>query len=656
MENLIKTTKWIAIILTLAISLPPFAFSQRYVISDDAAVKGRKLITFSPIVQRRQVQNLSANILETPSRSRRQPIQYVPFQMINPRTNRPIAPDAKLSLKLPNGEVRNFTAQQFFDQLNALEQSMNQAGRTLRDPDAFKDLRAEPINKIVSNAPPVLPNGYSTFKFSVAKSSNNNPFSNTALAQTITSPSMATLMKAANLDWFSKLYVADVGETTGTNEFPATWVAQSLPSTNSLRTIFPLLIQVTDGFEGLAAKAIWQVSEQPFTGTSQDKIISSGETSSLGWAKTQRGVSTYMTSAEELAKSKFGVVYANVSNVQAPPKNTIKNLYARVLLINAAGETVKITNPIILSYGFAEAKKVYVPFSTYANTPYLNYDYPSDKKIPFGVFLKGPGIKSVRTQIGSDEGIKPVGYKVEAGAAIGLRYFNFLSLVNTAEPSSKELELIKGDFVAISGNSTSSSGQNEPNGVSLNVRLLDGLVTEKIPLTNKTPTGAISLNYKLSQSLDIDLVNIRFTIGPVPVAIRAGIGGEAGLEIQGTADLVKQEVIGSINPYISSRFDASGGVDAFIAYATLNAKLDPLLYIGLPMSFRSDSPDKVFMDGKLKGLYGTVYLKVGFYYPCPDLGKVVGWLTGDEEVPLCECNWEYNIFQLDGFEHDFNNK
>jgi hypothetical protein len=186
--------------------------------------------------------------------------------------------------------------------------------------------------------------------------------------------------------------------------------------------------------------------------------------------------------------------------------------------------------------------------------------------------------------------------------------------------------------------------------------LLDGLVTEKIPLTNKTPTGAISLNYKLSQSLDIDLVNIRFTIGPVPVAIRAGIGGEAGLEIQGTADLVKQEVIGSINPYISSQFDASGGVDAFIAYATLNAKLDPLLYIGLPMSFSSDSPDKVFMDGKLKGLYGTVYLKVGFYYPCPDLDKVVGWLTGDEEVPLCECNWEYNIFQLDGFEHDFNNK
>jgi len=655
MENLIKTTKWITIILTLAISLPPFAFSQRYVISDDAAVKGRKLITFSPIVQRRQVQNLSANILETPSRSRRQPIQYVPFQMINPRTNRPIAPDAKLSLKLPNGEVRNFTAQQFFDQLNALEQSMNQAGRTLRDPDAFKDLRAEPINKIVSNAPPVLPNGYSTFKFSVAKSSNNNPFSINALDQTVTSPSLATLMKAANLDWSSKLYVAEVGETTGTNEFPATWVAQSLPSTNSLRIVFPLLIQVTDGFEGLITKVVWQVSEQPFMGTGQDKIIASGETNSLGWAKTQRGVSTYMTSAEELAKSRFGVVYANVSNVQAPPKNTIKNLYARVLLINATGETVKITNPVILSYGFAEAKKVYVPFSTYANTPYLNYDYPSDKKIPFGVFLKGPGIKSVKTQIGSDEGIKTVSYTVEAGAAVGLRYFNFLSLVNASEPSSKELELIKGDFVAISGN-TSLSGLNKTNGVSLNVRLLDGLATEKIPLTDKTASGAVSLNYKVSQSLDIDLVNMRFMIGPVPIAIKASLGGEAGLNIQGSADLIKQEVIGSISPYVSSRFGASGGVDAFIAYATLNSKLDPLLYVGLPMSFSSNSPDKVFMDGKLKGLYGTVYLKVGFYYPCPDLGKVVGWLTGDEEVPLCECNWEYNIFAFDGFEHDFNNK
>jgi hypothetical protein len=186
--------------------------------------------------------------------------------------------------------------------------------------------------------------------------------------------------------------------------------------------------------------------------------------------------------------------------------------------------------------------------------------------------------------------------------------------------------------------------------------LLDGLATEKIPLTDKTASGAVSLNYKVSQSLDIDLVNMRFMIGPVPIAIKASLGGEAGLNIQGFADLIKQEVIGSISPYVSSRFGASGGVDAFIAYATLNAKLDPLLYIGLPMSFRSDSPDKVFMDGKLKGLYGTVYLKVGFYYPCPDLGKVVGWLTGDEEVPLCECNWEYNIFAFDGFEHDFNNK
>ncbi len=649
--------KPLALVFAIIIGAPQCAFSQRYTISDDPAVRGRKLITFSPIVQRRQVQNLSVNLLETPSRSRRQPIQHVPFQMINPRTNRAISPDAKLSLKLPNGEVRNFTAQQFFDQLNALEQSMNQAGMTLRDPNSFSNFRVEPVSKVAANAQPVLPNGFSTVKFNFAKSpKNSNPFSINELNQATTSPSLATLMKAANLDWFSKLYVADVGETTGTNEFPANWVIQSLPSTNSLRKIFPLLIQVTDGFEGLISKAIWQVSEQPFTGTGQDKIIASGETNSFGWGKTQKGVGVYMTSAEDIAKSRFGVVYANVSNVQAPPKNTIKNLYARVLLINAAGETVKTTNPVILSYGVVESKKVYVQFPTYASTPKIDYAFPADSKIPFGIFLKGPGISSKKMQVTSEEGLKPVGYKVEAGAAVGLRYFNFLSLVNTSEPSSKELELIKGDFVAISGNSTSSSNQNEPNGVSLQIKLLDGLVTEKVPLTNKTPTGAVSLNYKVKQSLDVDLVNTRFMIGPVPVAIRASLGGEAGLEIQGSADLVKQEVMGSISPYVSSRFEASGGVDAFIAYATLNSKLDPLLYIGMPMVFTSSSPEKVSIDGKLKGLYGKVYLKVGFYYPCPDLGKVVGWLTGDEEVPLCECNWEYNIFAFDGFEHDWKSK
>src|ERR1044071_5605810 len=118
---------------------------------------------------------------------------------------------------------------------------------------------------------------------------------------------------------------------------------------------------------------------------------------------------------------------------------------------------------------------------------------------------------------------------------------------------------------------------------------MEGLYNSEIGFTEKIPgTDNISLNYTVKQPLDVELLNTRFMIGPVPFKVTVGIGGEAGVELSGQVNTKTYDMTGTIRPYISSRFYASGGVDAIIAYATLNAEVDPLLSINMPVTFSSD--------------------------------------------------------------------
>lgn len=71
------------------------------------------------------------------------------------------------------------------------------------------------------------------------------------------------------------------------------------------------------------------------------------------------------------------------------------------------------------------------------------------------------------------------------------------------------------------------------------------------------------------------------------------------------------------------------------------------------MTFNSSLDKAISLSTDISGLKGRIYLKVGFYYPCPDLEKIIGFLTGSESVPLCECNWEYDIFNFDGITYKY---
>ncbi|MDW8205026.1 MAG: hypothetical protein RMJ87_08370 [Cytophagales bacterium] len=637
--------------------LPLFtAVAQRYTIQNDTKVAGRRIIAFQPIVDRKPTTN-SGNLLSISPRQvgrQRAPIEFRPFEMVNPRTGKSISPNAQLSLKLKDGQViRTVSAQQFFNELNKLEEELAKTGRSLRQPDALKDLRAEPVYTIAANQKPVMAPGFETISFQPLTTSSGRPTRIAPIDPDNISLSVSgnTLQKIASLSWSAKLYIAASTSDLGTVEFPVQWVTESIGSPG--RKVFPLLIQINKGFEGLVKRIDWQVSDKPFDYTlkASPKLVASGSEPNVSWYENLQGISGYAPFFD-YQKYRFTVVKASMEHIPEPV-NTVKHYYARVLLYNQANEIIYTTQPVLLSYGYKPAK-LEIPCTVTNTVPSFNYSFPSDTRIPFGIFVRGSGINTSSTTLNvmnaekpEDNGLKYIGYRVSFNGEFGLRYFNFLHIVNPAEPVSNDLTLIRGDFVAVAG----SPNTQEPQGARLDVSFLNGLYKESIPLVATLPNGGISLNYKVSQPLDMDLIHTRFFIGPIPVLIRAGISGEAGLNLLGEANLVNVQVVGNIRPFLNSQFYATGGVDAIIAYATMNANIDPLVYIALPVAFDSRAEDPLVISGEAKALYGKVYLKVGFFYPCPDLEKIVGWLAGDEEVPLCECAWEYNIFDFSGINH-----
>lgn len=625
--------------------------AQRYKILPHPEKQGRKLIRFEPIRQQAALVNQTVNMLDAEPGFKRPAIPFRPFEMVNPKTGRAINPDAKLILKAKDQRTRTITAKQFFNELNELERQLCLRGHSLRLKDALTGMRVQPLNKIPTGHLPAMNAGFVTksiqFDKPMAdKGGPNKNFIPIMPTQPITGKTVG-LSNLSLVEWEAGLYISESTPHFGSTEFPVNWVYVNIPSAG--RKQFPLLLEVSKGIDQLSAKAVWQVSAQPFENTlktNNPPLVASGTQAPLRWAPVYAGMET-----KKKPNTMFAGMIVDLSSIPDPSPES-KIYYARVALYNAAGDLLKYSRSVGLIYG-GKKETVTVPIVHTNTVPGFRYSFPENQDIPFGLYVRGNGIQSKKIEQAGEQGISVNGYKVTADAALGFRYYNFMNLVDKTEPKSKELDVIRATLSAISGIQTGADMQNETKmqGVNLVVNALDGYYKDTVNLVSNLPGTGISLNYDVEQSLDKEVLSTRFMIGPVPVKIAAGFQGKAGLEINGYADIAAKNISGSVRPYLSSKFYASGGVDAVIAYATLNAALDPLLEISLPVSFNSAGASTLSFNGNIKALYGKVYLKVGFYYPCPDLEKIVGWLSGDEEVPLCECNWEFNIFDFDGLQH-----
>jgi hypothetical protein len=649
------------------LTILPFLFSlsvfaQRFVERADPKNPQRKIVELKPVTHRLNLANAYRNVLDE-DKSGRQPIAFKPFEMRHPKTGKALNPDAKMTLKLPDGSTRQTTVKEFYTQVNELEKQLNAKGRSLRDASSLKDLKPAVRQTTTAISPQMSRyRTYSTnnFKISEKKASGGGTMF-IPMTKTDDKKTDFTIITNFSNNWIADPFICEAYSDWGTPEFPAIWVKKAIQ--NQGRTKFPVAVAVPSFFADQVKKVIWQVGSLPFDNTlkslSAPGLIRSIEQPVDKPGSAPRGWESMPESLRKvISATRFFTNIIDFNGVVNYPAGEPEYYYIRSVMLNEKNEPVKFSPYVVATYGHTKKSTFIIKSNAPNSTPGFSYSFPEDKNIPFGVYIKGGGLNSIRsTEAGTKEGnpyFAKLGYKITGSAGLGIRYFNFYHLIDDAAPLSNDFDLINANFKAVAGAvAIPNTGKLEDNGVNITISALNGLVPEfKYDFTEMIPgTSAISLNKSFTQSLDVDLLNNRFLIGPIPIKIYAALKGEAGINLSGQVYMKNFEAAGEIKPFINTRFIASGGVDAFVAYATLNAEVNPLLSLNMPLTFSSSSEKPLSFSTNISGLKGRVYLKAGFYYPCPSLEKIVGWLSGDEDLPLCECVWEYNIFSFDGFEH-----
>ncbi len=627
----------VAIFQYVAVSAQP-AFTERA----DPRNPKKRLVELKPVV-RRLPQTLNLRNILDEDQEKRPTLPHIPFETKNPRTGKTLNPDAEMKLKMPDGSERKTTVKEFFGQLNELEKKLNARGRSLRLPNTLSGLKRVPDMALYQQKP-FASTGYSHGNF-VIKPPTENKKSNTpgVMPQIGTGKAVTTNIGAlTTINWAPLLYISESTSDHGTSEFPVVWAKNNLP--NMGQKNFPMLVEAPNGLHNLVKKIVWQVSTAPFDQTlvliNVPGVVKSGTVDPVNWSNAVRG--TDMLPKQK--NSRYAPFSINMADVPYPPADNPSKYYVRAICYDQDGEVLKLCPQVLLVYGGIIPELAFE--GTERNSvPNFEYAYPKSNDIPFGVYVRGTGLNTNRNYVNYIKQKKTVytDFNIKANAALGIRYFNFLNLVNSSEPKSKELEVLKIDF-----NANAAANKSLSASAGITISGLNGLIpTIAYDFKAKTPSlDDISLDYTFSQKLDVDLLNTRFMIGPVPIKITAAISGDAGITMSGYFSPTKLTGQGEIKPYIHTSFLASGGVDAVIAYATLFAEVNPLLNLDLPLRFSSSYEKPIELQTSITGLQGRVYLKAGFFYPCPSLEKIAGWISGDEELPLCECAWEFNIFDF----------
>lgn len=638
--------------------LPPAAAraqSSNVVIRPNPRNPKRKIIEISPIRRSLQQVNLLKNALDDKA-FRQEPIPFQRFEMVHPTTRKPLDPNAKLTLTTPDGRSRTTTVKEYFEQLNELEMALSQRGHTLRDANAFANLRPVFTPRPAPQAPR-LPTGFSFIsqaEYESRKAKVSSGSSTPLIIGTLSQVPVSGAILAGGIrnvpivDVIPTLYVSDRTSDLGTPEFPAKWVAASVP--NKGRKAFPFLIEVDSGYNQIVKKIDLLISEQPFTASSNVGLpagVQKVTVTKIEWSKGFFGT--------DLLNSKgkiYGLFFLSISDggykFGPEPDGSYKTFHVRAVPIGADDKPLKASTAVKVNYGSGDN---FIPVEAQlpSAVPNFNYSFPEGKS-PFAVYLRGQGLKTVKSQVNSKAGIVPLGYHTTANAALGLSYFNFKHLVDSSKPFTEDQDLLSVNFNAVAGVKTGPSNGNETPGATMTLNILGDIKELNFPAA---PGGSvIPLEYDCPPAeINYELFSYRFFIGPVPVKVSGSLTGRAGINLYGQVDTSPSslKVTGTINPFVETSFEAKGGVDVVIAYARLVAKLDPIFRADLLLSFDSQSSKPVTMSQSFRGLNGSVSLEAGFYYPCPSLKKIVGFLTGGEELPLCETKWDYQIFQFGGF-------
>lgn len=630
----------------------------------------------------REVADTSRNLIP---RGTRRAIAFQPFEMVNPRTRQPMNPAAQL--RLPNGRVT--TVGQFYAQLNQVEQDLNSRGFSVRQGTRwFGQGRGRAIQYTSAGPSWANASALATRPITVAGAArpgdirianrtqaiNRVNVSNTGTRVTgagsgnlggiASSPGSAATM-ATFISVPVGTPLAWIGDRAyGGGEFPIEWGygGFGLVTYDSV----PFIVEKQPG-SGLNPRITYQVATQHFYQAGpQGNYI--GEPTASNWKAPLGLVSTATVTPATWANHPSNLIFGvtNLPNRTSggryagfrinfrqlepnKPADAVRTYYVRFVLTDAQGNQVAPPSAEIQvdfgGSGYPPADFT-IPSNWLSSSKPLDLDLPGGS-IPFGIFAKGSGARANTRLQGHSvlHQVDQLGFYGQADARFGVRYFNFLSLVDESAPRDKTLDLLAVNVQARGGQDV--PGQPGIHG-SMNVL---GQVTP-IDVSSPGADGFYRYADGDAETQDYPLFDQTITIGPVPVHVTAGLSGSIGVNVtsavsaaDGTGNLVA-------TPYVNTVFTASAIVDYVVAWGGLEAEINPLFGSTLTLGAASvgSAPQPVQAYYETTALKGKVLFVVGFYYPCPDavVDALVGLVSGEPEIPLCTQEYNWPIFNMDG--------
>ncbi len=604
------------------LSVAPYLMAQqqpnlRVIARPDPLNPKRPTLALPKVFRRVPVIRLRANLLET-TRAARHSIPFKPFEMVNPRTRKPLDPNTKITLP----DKRVVTVKQFYDQANSIEEQLNKRGYSLRSDDTF--------DRVVIPRQPVI--------YNVVNKPGAITFAGNYISS-ITAPG---------------LYV-DLDGAGGGTEFPTQWSGSTLQDQH--RTKFGLLVETPNGNAPSIKKFVWQISATPFPATADPlaaNVMRSGEVPA-DWTWIDN--SSLMLGNNNKAKNKYARVVVDFSDFGQPPQNKTVPHYVRVVAVGQLAGQTATTNAVVVNYGSGPQApiKIIAPVQEINSSPAgeSKFEFPGGSS-PFSIYFTRNSVSGTLAKLDD----KITGVKAMAGAGMGVRYFNFDNLINSDAPVSLDKDLFEVHFRAVAGKGTGPNNQNEKEEVKLIFNIL-GVETE-VPLTQTgfdPVTASASYAYKNDNTIDEQLLLIVIPLGPLDITVDVKLTGNYGFELGTAVSLPNMHVDGMLKLYLNTNLLASGGVSLplDIAFAKVKADFTPLFNAQSMFTFNSDDRS-IKLVSSYSALKGSASLSAGFYHPCPpvkQVKKLWGYISGDSDLPLCQTTWDYPIYSLDGKSDSF---
>jgi hypothetical protein len=399
------------------------------------------------------------------------------------------------------------------------------------------------------------------------------------------------------------------------------------------------------GFEymsGASTQAgVWQVSSEPFP--EQAPASYTNWQSPPGLLRS--GVLPACTQP-----CHFELVMADI--VGGPPPAEAKYYFVRVLPVWAWNPATLLgmpSNQVVVRYGVAVPGPPVV-LSTYdASTSGAHrlFEWPAGQGRDFQVWLDTQGFDF---RSGKLNGV-PVGISGDAHVMLRGRTFNPASLVDAGQPRTIEYTLAGVEFAVAAGVDVSSqSAFNQGDGIAPRARItLHAPGGTTLNLVDEVGTESSNLNFEcgtVGGGFNPES-HVVLWFGPVPVDMRIGARIDYGVTCMGKIVSDPNEVRLFAQPFVTANVYASAGTDLVIAWAKLESQVI-LAEERIFVEMDTGSPNDIFAGRhELSNvLEGRMYFTVGFYHPCPpveQVEKLWGYITGDDEVPLCSTSFEETL-------------